>query len=63
MSAGYAGSIVGPLLIGSTADRVGLRIALAIPVLAALAIVLVTVSLRPLSRSTATPEADLVPRR
>jgi MFS family permease len=50
MVAGYAGSIVGPLLIGSTADRVGLRAALAIPLAAALVVVVVTAILRPLSR-------------
>ena len=57
MVAGYAGSIVGPLLIGSTADRVGLRSALAIPLAAALAVLLMTLSLRPLSRRAASTEA------
>ena len=45
--AGYAGSIVGPFLIGSTSDRVGLRAALAIPLAAALAVLVSAVSLRP----------------
>src|SRR5207244_138867 len=43
--AGYAGSIVGPFLIGSTSDRVGLRAALAIPLAAALAVLVSAVSL------------------
>jgi MFS family permease len=37
-SAAYAGSIAGPALIGNLADRVGLRIALGIPLVAALII-------------------------
>ena len=53
MVAGYAGSIVGPLLIGSTADHVGLRTALAIPLAAALMVLGVTVSLQPLGRRQA----------
>lgn len=43
---GYAGSIVGPLLIGSTADRLGLRIALLIPLAAALVVLVTAFSLR-----------------
>ena len=46
MSAGYVGSIVGPWLIGSTADRVGLRLALLIPLAAAVAVLLTAVGLR-----------------
>ena len=45
--AGYAGSIVGPFLIGATSDRVGLRAALAIPLAAALAVFVSALSLRP----------------
>ena len=45
-SAGYAGSIVGPFVIGSTADRIGLRIALGIPLLAAVAVLLSAAALR-----------------
>ena len=45
-SAGYAGSIFGPLLIGSTADRIGLRTALAIPLGAAVVVLLTASSLR-----------------
>ena len=45
-AAGYAGSIVGPLLIGSTADRIGLRIALAIPLGAAVVVLLTASALR-----------------
>jgi hypothetical protein len=50
MISGYAGSIVGPLLIGATADSVGLRIALAIPLAAAIAVVAMTASIRPFGR-------------
>ena len=46
MSAGYAGSIVGPWLIGSSADRFGLRLALLIPMLAAGAVLLTAFGLR-----------------
>lgn len=45
-SAGYAGSIVGPLLIGSAADRFGLRLALAVPILAAIAVLATASGLR-----------------
>lgn len=45
-SAGYAGSIVGPLLIGSSADRIGLRTALAIPLGAAVVVLLTASGLR-----------------
>ena len=43
-------SIVGPFLIGATADRVGLRTALAIPLAAAVAVLAVTAGMRPLGR-------------
>ena len=46
MAAGYVGSIVGPWLIGSTADRFGLRLALLIPMLAAGAVLLTAFGLR-----------------
>ncbi|HEV2218829.1 MAG TPA: MFS transporter [Candidatus Dormibacteraeota bacterium] len=46
LSAGYAGSIVGPWLIGSTADRFGLRLALLIPLAAAGAVLLTALGLR-----------------
>ena len=46
LSAGYAGSIVGPWLIGSTADRFGLRLALFIPLSAAGAVLLTAKGLR-----------------
>jgi MFS family permease len=39
LAVGYAGSIAGPALIGTTADHVGLRIALGIPLLAGVVIV------------------------
>jgi MFS family permease len=35
VTAGYVGAIVGPLLVGATADAFGLRVAFAIPVAAA----------------------------
>jgi fucose permease len=50
MVAGYAGSIVGPFLIGATADRVGLRTALAIPLAAAVAVLATTAGIRPFGR-------------
>jgi fucose permease len=56
MVAGYGGSIVGPLVIGSTADRVGLRAALAIPLAAALVVVAMTAGMRPLGRRAATAD-------
>jgi MFS family permease len=46
LSAGYAGSIAGPALIGTTADHIGLRTALVIPLLAAVAIVTLAGNLR-----------------
>jgi fucose permease len=52
MSGGYAGSLVGPALIGNTADRFGLRVAMAVPFLAALAIVALAGNLRPSQRSS-----------
>src|SRR5690242_3053897 len=54
-SAGYAGSIVGPFVIGSTADRIGLRIALGIPLLAALGVLLTSAAL---SRRDATESME-----
>ncbi|TMF01765.1 MAG: MFS transporter [Chloroflexi bacterium] len=45
-AAGYAGSIVGPWLIGSTADRFGLRLALLIPIAAAAAVLFTAFGLR-----------------
>jgi MFS family permease len=42
----YAGSIAGPALIGNVADRIGLRAALAIPLVAALVIIALARSLR-----------------
>ncbi|HLJ21986.1 MAG TPA: MFS transporter [Stellaceae bacterium] len=38
IAAGYAGSIAGPALIGATADRAGLRVAMAIPLTAGLVV-------------------------
>jgi fucose permease len=56
MVTGYAGSIVGPLLIGATADRVGLRTALAIPLAGAIAVLAMTASMRPLGRRAGTAD-------
>jgi MFS family permease len=47
LSAGYAGSIAGPALIGTTADHLGLRTALGIPLAAAIVIVALAGMLRP----------------
>jgi MFS family permease len=57
MVAGYAGSIVGPFLIGSTADRLGLRTALAIPLAAAIAVLATTAIMRPLGRRAGIADA------
>lgn len=54
MVAGYAGSIVGPFLIGATADRVGLRTALAIPLAGAVLVLAMTAAMRPLGRRPGT---------
>jgi fucose permease len=45
-SGGYAGSIIGPALIGASADHMGLRFAMSIPLLTALVVVLLAGSLR-----------------
>ena len=45
-AAGYAGSIIGPWVIGSAADRFGLRLALLIPIAAAVAVVVTAFGLR-----------------
>jgi len=58
MVAGYAGSIVGPFLIGSTADRVGLRTALAIPLIGAIAVLAMTAIMRPLGRKPGTADGQ-----
>ena len=46
MSAGYAGSIVGPALIGTAADHFGLRVAMLIPLAGAVGIALLAGTLR-----------------
>ena len=55
LSAGYAGSIVGPWLIGSAADRFGLRLALFIPLAAAAAVLLTAFGLRSRSAESRAP--------
>jgi MFS family permease len=47
MAGGYAGSIVGPAVIGNAADHVGLRIAFAIPLAATVVIVALAGNLQP----------------
>jgi MFS family permease len=47
MSSGYAGSVVGPALIGHAADHFGLRVAMLIPLAGALTIALLAGNLRP----------------
>ncbi len=46
MTSGYAGSIVGPALIGNAADRFSLRVAMLIPLAGAIAIAMLAGSLR-----------------
>src|SRR5229473_1754489 len=47
MTSGYAGSIVGPALIGNAADRFSLRVAMLIPLAGAIGIAMLAGSLRP----------------
>src|SRR6266849_5797260 len=47
MTSGYAGSIVGPALIGNVADRFSLRVAMLIPLAGAIGIAMLAGSLRP----------------
>jgi MFS family permease len=47
LAAGYSGSIAGPAMIGNVADRFGLRIAMGIPLTAALVIIALAGSLTP----------------
>jgi MFS family permease len=47
MAAVYAGTIAGPPLIGAAADHVGLRLAMTIPLVAAVAVLLLAGSLSP----------------
>jgi MFS family permease len=57
-AASYAGSIVGPALIGNVADRLGLRVALGIPLAAALIIAILANSLK---IAAGGPEAKIAP--
>jgi MFS family permease len=52
LAAGYSGSIAGPAMIGNVADRFGLRIAMGIPLAAALLVIALAGSL---NRGPATP--------
>jgi MFS family permease len=45
LAVGYVGSIAGPAMIGTTADHVGLRVALAIPLVGALVVIALAGSL------------------
>lgn len=47
MSSGYAGSVIGPALIGNAADHFGLRVAMLIPLAGAVTIALLAGNLRP----------------
>lgn len=47
MATGYAGSVAGPAMIGNVADRFGLRVALGIPLAAAIVIIALAGSLNP----------------
>jgi MFS family permease len=58
MASTYAGTIAGPPLIGLTADHLGLRAAMGIPLAAAFAVVLLAGSLRP-ERNQLGPPAEL----
>ena len=58
MTSGYAGSIVGPAIIGNAADRFSLRVAMLIPLAGAIGIAMLAGSLRPapaLTGSEASP--------
>jgi MFS family permease len=65
MSSGYAGSIVGPAIIGNAADRFGLRVAMAVPLLAALGIAALAGNLRvaPKGSEASLAIADQAPGR
>ncbi len=47
MAAGYAGAVAGPAMIGNVADRFGLRVAMGIPLIAAMVIIALAGSLNP----------------
>jgi fucose permease len=57
MASTYAGTIAGPPAIGAAADHVGLRLAMAIPLLAAAAVLLLGGSLR---RAQASPQTNRI---
>jgi hypothetical protein len=58
-AAGYAGSIVGPPLIGAAADRVGLQLALVIPTAGAFAVFAIMAATRVLPSRIARRPADV----
>jgi MFS family permease len=62
MAATYAGTIAGPPLIGALADRLGLRIAMAVPLVAA-AVVLALAGSLATGRASPAPEAELAAGR
>ena len=59
---GYAGSIAGPAMIGNAADRIGLRVAMGIPLAAALVIIALARSLNTEPAREAGPAAAGGPR-
>lgn len=60
MTSGYAGSIVGPALIGNAAGRFGLRVAMLIPLAGAIGIAMLAGGLRPAPALTGS-DANPVP--
>jgi len=60
MAGGYAGSIVGPALIGNAADHVGLRVAFVIPLAATIVIIVLAGSLQGRAEKVTSPLAGEV---
>jgi fucose permease len=52
LAGGYAGSIAGPAMIGNVADRFGLRVAMGIPLAAAIVVIALAGSLQTKARET-----------
>jgi fucose permease len=62
MAVGYVGSIAGPAMIGNVADRLGLRLAMGIPLVAALVIIALAGSLNREPAREAGPAKPAGPR-
>ena len=62
LAVGYVGSIAGPAMIGNVADRLGLRVAMGIPLAAALVIIALASSLNSEPAPEAGPAAPAGPR-